>query len=118
MLLVLLSYTACTKIENKDRVIYGQIVDSVSVPIQNKKFLMVVSTTTTSIGAGNGFTTDEAYPFNTDANGLFKISFKAKKNASANICLPKETMDNTFYYGIDVSKDLEINTGIVKMPRR
>ena len=40
---------SCTKIEDKNRVIFGQIVDSVSVPIANKPFLIVISTTTTRI---------------------------------------------------------------------
>ncbi|MBN8670387.1 MAG: hypothetical protein J0L80_06855 [Chitinophagales bacterium] len=109
---------SCTKIEDKDRIIYGQIVDSVNVPIANKEFLIVVSTTTTRIGAGNGFIDDQPYKFNTDTNGSFSVTFKAKKKASIQIRLSEKTGDNTIYRSWGAGKDLEINAGIVKMPRR
>lgn len=109
---------SCTKIEDKNRVIYGQIVDSVNVPITNKEFLIVVSTTTTRIGAGNGFIDDQLYKFNTDTNGSFSVTFKAKKKASIQIRLSERTGDNTIYRSWSASKDLEINAAVVTMPRR
>lgn len=114
----LILFASCTKFENKNRTIKGQIVDSVSTPIGNKSYLLIITSTNSSIGAGNGITDEKLYQFNTDANGNFSAIFQAGKKDVANISLSKETNDNTFYWGREVAKDLEINTGVVILPRR
>lgn len=118
ILSTILFATSCSKIENKDRTAKGKIVDSVSVPIANKEFALIISSTRTTIGAGNGYTEEKLYKFNTDASGNFSVVFQAKKTDVVQITLPKATIDNTIYWSRGASKDLEINVGTVPMPRR
>lgn len=114
----LLLFTSCTKIENKDRVLTGQIVDSVSTPISNKPYLLIITSYKNTIGVSSPFTDDKVYEFNTDTNGNFSVTFRAGKKDAVNISLTKGTNDNTFYWGRDVAKDLEIDAGKITMPRR
>lgn len=110
---------SCTKIEDKDRIIFGRITDSVNTPIANKELLLVVSYTRTTIGADNGYTEEEFYKFHVDSMGIFTATFKAKKRSVLYITYPDLSYEKGQYYWTDgPAKDLQINTGVIIMPRR
>lgn len=110
---------SCTKIEDKNRVIFGRMLDSVGIPIANREFMLVKSYTRTTIGADNGYTEEEYYNFYTDSIGSFSVTFKAKKRSILYLTYPDMSYIKGQYYWTDeAAKDMGINAGIVTMPRR
>lgn len=114
-----LCLNSCTKLSEKDRVAFGQIVDSVNSPIANVEFALMTVKYDNSLSASNGYQYVTEYKFISDANGNFRVTFKAKKSEDICIAYPGMSPEKgEYYWSKDAGKQIEFNVGVLKMPRR
>ena len=113
--LIILSFsTACTKHENKDRTLYGQIryKDSTDKPIANTSFELQ---TTSTVGYPSKSETN-IFSFSTDVSGNFRIIYHAKDNASLVITYPGKVIADRFYSQNTNKVKWELDAGIIYAP--